>query len=737
MMALGTTAFHVGLLAVSASVTTILAGYAWRRTEQGSGPFVGLLLVFTVYSAAQLIGLLTLHPRWRLFWENVQWTGVALIPVFWMLFAMEYTGYDEIIDGKLVGALLVVPVLTIVFAWTNPWHGLLWTHNVLVPVDGLALVEEEFGPWFWVYLAYTYGLLAIGSAMLLRLIWVSDYLYADQSALLVVGVTVPVVANVLTIAGVTPIQHPALDMTPYSFTITGLAFGYALFRHRLFDLVPATRQLGRQGAISQLEDGVVIVDTARRVIYLNRAAADQLDCEPSETLGRTIDSLVDASALEFDAEEALVELERDGHVYEIRTSPIRDRGDRLIGYTLILQDVTARKARERQLAHQRAELETLNELNAVIRGVNSALVSATTRGEIEAAVCERLVDSPLYRTVCAADVPTWRGDAERWTVAGTEDAPQPAELPVFHEGYLNPNAEAPGPVTVSESADGDRAAWMVVPIVYGRTVYGALGTVTRRVDVDDRERDILAELGELIGHAINAVENRRLLAAESIVELEFVSTDAGAALVAATERLGGRLELLGFVPGSSNAPIAYLHVEGASTGRAREALADVADGTVRTIRVGEDGGQLEWTIGGGSLLGAFAEQGANVLEATAEAERGRFLVEVASDRDVRALVDRVQQAFPDTSLEAKRRHDRGIEQVDGISEEALAELTDRQREALEAAFRAGYFDWPRDSTAEEVAATLDITAPTLHAHLRKAERRLFEDFFGGSAPERD
>nr|WP_283102384.1 helix-turn-helix domain-containing protein [Haloplanus sp. XH21] len=53
----------------------------------------------------------------------------------------------------------------------------------------------------------------------------------------------------------------------------------------------------------------------------------------------------------------------------------------------------------------------------------------------------------------------------------------------------------------------------------------------------------------------------------------------------------------------------------------------------------------------------------------------------------------------------------------------------RQREVFETAFWAGYFQWPRTSTAEEVAAALDIAPPTLHAHLRKAEHRLLASLF--------
>ena len=58
-------------------------------------------------------------------------------------------------------------------------------------------------------------------------------------------------------------------------------------------------------------------------------------------------------------------------------------------------------------------------------------------------------------------------------------------------------------------------------------------------------------------------------------------------------------------------------------------------------------------------------------------------------------------------------------------------LTDRQREALEAAHEAGYYEWPREVTCRELADELGIATPTFTEHLRTAEqqliRLLFED----------
>ena len=52
------------------------------------------------------------------------------------------------------------------------------------------------------------------------------------------------------------------------------------------------------------------------------------------------------------------------------------------------------------------------------------------------------------------------------------------------------------------------------------------------------------------------------------------------------------------------------------------------------------------------------------------------------------------------------------------------ELTETQREALIVAYERGYFDWPRESSLEEIAAELDITQQSLSSRLRRGHRRL-------------
>jgi predicted DNA binding protein len=66
---------------------------------------------------------------------------------------------------------------------------------------------------------------------------------------------------------------------------------------------------------------------------------------------------------------------------------------------------------------------------------------------------------------------------------------------------------------------------------------------------------------------------------------------------------------------------------------------------------------------------------------------------------------------------------RSLGEYDG-SEGPLADLTGRQREVLEAAYAAGYYEVPRDASTEDVATELGVDPSTVAEHLQRAERNL-------------
>ena len=718
--------FYLTLLAGATALTGGLAGYAWRhREEPGATSLAAAMVGVTAWTVLEILAI-TETGASHLFWERIQWTAIAVVPLFFFFFMVDFTGHGWVLSRRLVPLFLVVPAVTAALAWTNPAHNLMWTDSAHLRAAGLTNIDLAFGPWFWVYFAYAYTLQVIGFALLLRLVVVSEYLYLDQTVLIVVGIVAPLAGNATSVFGYAPL--PGLDLTPLGFTVTGLAFGNALFRYRLFELLPATRRLGRQAALVGMDDGVVIVDTDRTILYMNPAAGDILACDPEDAVGEPADELVDTDELDFAATDRLAELSFDGRTYEVETAPIDDRRGKQVGHTVLLYDVTERTRREAELRAQRDRYKRLERINTVIREVNGALVGATTVEELQRAVVETLATPGLYDdvwlSVTASDGPPVR-------MTAGESGPEPAEegLPASLEAPESPSSL--GERDLDLATDGDRGPtaagdWATVALVYGRTVYGAMALHTdREAGFDERELEVLDELGETIGHALTAIERTHLLLSDSRVEVDLSSTDEGALLVALSEATGTEWALDGLVPTTEGELLAYLSTDAEDAGvDAARGHAGVSD--VRTVATG-GGTTLEVRAGGGMLANPLLECGANVVDATASDGRCELTVELSSDTAVRAVVNRVRGSFPGTDLRAKRE----VEPTDGEPLPDETDMTDRQREALEAAFRAGYFDWPRDSTAEEVAESLDIASPTLHSHLRKAENRLLSEFFEG------
>lgn len=55
-------------------------------------------------------------------------------------------------------------------------------------------------------------------------------------------------------------------------------------------------------------------------------------------------------------------------------------------------------------------------------------------------------------------------------------------------------------------------------------------------------------------------------------------------------------------------------------------------------------------------------------------------------------------------------------------------LTARQREVIETAWEMGYYEVPKDVSADEIAAEMDLDSSTVNEHLQRAERNLLGQF---------
>lgn len=98
---------------------------------------------------------------------------------------------------------------------------------------------------------------------------------------------------------------------------------------------------------------------------------------------------------------------------------------------------------------------------------------------------------------------------------------------------------------------------------------------------------------------------------------------------------------------------------------------------------------------------------------------------------VRALLGNLEERFGDVRIEYLVRSRVDSDDADLVPVD-LQRLTGRQREVLERAYALGYFDYPRESNASEVAESLDISPSTFIEHLNAAQSKLLSDLLNRS-----
>lgn len=398
----------------------------------------------------------------------------------------------------------------------------------------------------------------------------------------------------------------------------------------------------------------------------------------------------------------------------------------------------ALRERERRLASQRDQLATLDRINVVIQEIIRGLVAAATREEIATAVCERIADSELYGVAWIAERDDTGGLTVR-TAAGVETTE--VGTVVADGGLADPGRraletgelwvfdEVPTAIrSIETDAHDERPRPMaVVPLSYRDVVYGVLGISATRSDAfSERERAGLGVLGEVAGFAIDAAQNMKLLLSDTGIALTLNITDESAFPVALTRRFDCRYSLDGAVPAADNVVLQYVTIEDAPAEQVLEFAAGFS-GIEDARFVADDGFEFATRAG---PVNTAVDVGGTVRHLHAEEGVARVTCEVAADTDIRTVVDGFDATYTDTELVSKRAVELPAETEAGFRQSVDGRLTEKQRAAVRAAYFAGYYDWPRESTAEELAESMGISSPTLHSHLRKAQRKLLMAFLG-------
>ncbi|MFB6188710.1 MAG: PAS domain S-box protein [Halapricum sp.] len=399
--------------------------------------------------------------------------------------------------------------------------------------------------------------------------------------------------------------------------------------------------------------------------------------------------------------------------------------------------------RDRQLQQQNETLEQLNRLNEIIREINQTLVRSTSRAEIEANVCEQFATTERYAFA-------WLDD---------RDAPEEATSSRRSSGV---SSEFLDHLAVAESASPLRAlvetaartrsvevvrdllnapdwqphrsdalrygyrAVAAIPVVRGGTIDSVLVVHAEDGDIfDERERAVLAELGETIGYALRNVERVDAILTDDRTEIDLTIADDSLFTNRLANDLGARVEFEGAVPDENGELRVFFRFSNLPSQSIESDLASLETvRSVQTLAVGDDTALCQVRLDVPPLVEILRGFDARIRSLSAEDGTTNLTVVVTGDGTVRSLVEQLRRTYPETELRARREHADPIDTEETFRDRLLETLTEKQLDALRTAHYGGFYEWPRESTSEALAETRGIASSTFQYHLRAAERKL-------------
>ncbi|MFN8530336.1 MAG: histidine kinase N-terminal 7TM domain-containing protein [Anaerolineae bacterium] len=236
-----------------------------RRATPGAIPLLGIVVTVGAYVVGYALEVGSATPEQVLTSLKIEYLSV-FAPGLLLMVVVHYAADRSILNTINLTVLFSIAIATIILAFTNEYHGLIWNITELNRESGFTRTIFTSGPWYWVSLIYTRGLIGV---CLLILIYAYRRLkasvYRRQISTMIAALSLPFVATLLYIANVFP---PGFDIVPYALTMATLVMAWAIFRFRLLDVMP----IAREAILQSMSEAVFVLDTESRLIYLNNAA---------------------------------------------------------------------------------------------------------------------------------------------------------------------------------------------------------------------------------------------------------------------------------------------------------------------------------------------------------------------------------------------------------------------------------------------------------------------------------
>jgi len=344
-----------------------LSVYSWRgRSVPGALSFAIASLFTALWAIGSVMEYAAIDLDIKISWVKFQSFWQPLATTLITCFILEFAWPRRWLTRRNLILLFIVPLLNILAILIDELYRLEWLD---FGFDGSFLPLYDQSSWF--FFAYIYGL---GLVNLIVFAWL--FMHSPRQRWPVI-----VMATAQIAAGMIFLLEPAgiSDSTFLAemLVVAVLFFVHASVRfgHYILNPVPIAHQI----ALQQMQTGMLVLDSRRRVVSLNSSAERILEMSAGRAIGRPIGELLSDYPNEelFDAAETEIELsletKQNVRHYTLTISLLKDWWGGDAGHLVLLSDVTEQKQAQAKLIAQKQALATLQEREHLARDLHDTL----------------------------------------------------------------------------------------------------------------------------------------------------------------------------------------------------------------------------------------------------------------------------------------------------------------------------------------------------------------------------
>lgn len=327
-------------------LTAALIILAWviRKQSPPKGERTGNLLLFALVTGAMIntgsyaFELLTPDINVKFVWVFFRYVGSFLLLTAALFFALWYIGRTDFLTRNRVILFCLPSLLLFIAILTNGIHHLYYPDLWLSTTYEVPQLLHSTGPLYYLGQCWAIVLMFSSLGILIGARFIAPRAYGRAGILVFLGLALPVLAYFLYLFGFRPFGF--LNITSYFLVVTAFTLTFATLWFRIHSLQPIAHHM----LLNKLPAGMVVLDSQFRIIEINPVAAHFLAIDENRVIEKQLTDVIssdDPVLLFCESKIASTRIiERKSWFLELSLTPLENHNRSIIGYLLLLHDIS-------------------------------------------------------------------------------------------------------------------------------------------------------------------------------------------------------------------------------------------------------------------------------------------------------------------------------------------------------------------------------------------------------------